>query len=244
MGVIHRGINVIIIIMVDFLNKLKNKFYKHWILPWGACYLMVVPFAWADDNHVHVEQVSSGDNLDLNITQIGYDNEINFTVSHSGNVFNLIQNGSGNYIGWVSYWGSGKGWGGDIDGTDNTENIEQWNGATYGRHIWGNNNEVDVYQNGSHTHWLDVHIDYADHEAHQSGTGSHYAHTYYYGTQDGSVASIMQKDTGSHNAQITLTGSQPTTLNLLQQGATNKSYNLTQNCQTVGGCTVSVTQSD
>ena len=54
----------------------------------------------------------------------------------------------------------------------------------------------------------------------------------------------MQKDTGSHNAQITLTGSQPTTLNLLQQGATNKSYNLTQNCQTVGGCTVSVTQSD
>lgn len=230
--------------MVDFLNKLKNKFYKHWILPWGACYLMVVPFAWADDNHVHVEQVSSGDNLDLNITQIGYDNEINFTVSHSGNVFNLIQNGSGNYIGWVSYWGSGKGWGGDIDGTDNTENIEQWNGATYGRHIWGNNNEVDVYQNGSHTHWLDVHIDYADHEAHQSGTGSHYAHTYYYGTQDGSVASIMQKDTGSHNAQITLTGSQPTTLNLLQQGATNKSYNLTQNCQTVGGCTVSVTQSD
>ena len=230
--------------MVDFLKKLKNKFYKHWILPWGACYLMVVPFAWADDNHVHVEQVSSGDNLDLNITQIGYDNEINFTVSHSGNVFNLIQNGSGNYIGWVSYWGSGKGWGGDIDGTDNTENIEQWNGATYGRHIWGNNNEVDVYQNGSHTHWLDVHIDYADHEAHQSGTGSHYAHTYYYGTQDGSVASIMQKDTGSHNAQITLTGSQPTTLNLLQQGATNKSYNLTQNCQTVGGCTVSVTQSD
>ena len=210
----------------------------------GTLMILLVPFAWAGDNHVHVEQVASGDNLNLNITQIGYDNEINFTVGHSGNVFNLIQNGSGNYIGWVSYWGSGKSWGGDIDGTDNTENIEQWNGATYGRHILGNNNEVDVYQNGSHTHWLDIHIDDADHDAHQSGTGSHYAHTYYYGTQDGSIASIMQKDTGSHNAQITLTGSQPTTLNLLQQGATNKSYNLTQNCMTVGGCTVSVTQSD
>lgn len=234
MGVIHRGINFRIIIMVDFL---KRTFIV------GA-FILISGLTFADDNHVHVEQVASGDNLNLNITQIGYDNEINFTVGHSGNVFNLIQNGNGNYIGWVSYWGSGKAWGGDIDGTDNTENIEQWNGATYGRHILGNNNEVDVYQNGSHTHWLDIHIDDADHDAHQSGTGSHYAHTYYYGTQDGSVASIMQKDTGSHNAQITLTGSQPTTLNLLQQGATNKSYNLTQNCMTVGGCTVSVTQSD
>ena len=99
-----------------------------------------------DDNHVHVEQVGSGDDFTLNIEQIGYGNFIDFSFAHSGNTFNLEQNGSGNSISWVSYWGSGKSWGGDVDGVDNTESVEQWNGATYGRHIWGDDNTVDVYQ--------------------------------------------------------------------------------------------------
>ena len=47
---------------------------------------------------------------------------------------------------------------------------------------------------------------------------------------------------GSHNATITLQGSRPTTLNLIQDSATNQSYTLTQTCVTVGGCTVTVTQ--
>ena len=88
---------------------------------------------------------ASGDDLSLNIEQIGYDNFIDFSFAHSGNnTFNLEQNGNGNSISWVSYWGSGKSWGGDVDGVDNTENVEQWNGATYGRHIWGDDNTVDV----------------------------------------------------------------------------------------------------
>ena len=33
----------------------------------------------ADDNHVHVEQVTDGDNASITATQIGYDNTINFT---------------------------------------------------------------------------------------------------------------------------------------------------------------------
>ena len=66
---------------------------------------------WADENHVHVEQVASGD-VDLNITQKGYDNEIKFTFAHSGNTFNLLQTGNGNSISWVSYWAARKvlGW--------------------------------------------------------------------------------------------------------------------------------------
>ena len=52
----------------------------------------------------------------------------------------------------------------------------------------------------------------------------------------------MQKGNANHNAQIRLQGNQPTTLNLLQQGSTNQSYNLTQTCYTTGGCTVNVTQ--
>jgi len=52
----------------------------------------------------------------------------------------------------------------------------------------------------------------------------------------------MQKGTGAHTATITLTGSQETLLNLLQQGSTNQTYSITQNCVTVGGCNVNVTQ--
>ena len=196
----------------------------------------------SDDNHVHVEQVGSGDNLDINITQIGFDNEINFSFDHQNNVFDLLQSGNGNYIGWVSYWGSGKAWGGDVDGYNNNEYVRQYNGATYGRHIWGNNNDVDVYQNGTHTHNLDIHASDVEHDINQSGSGSHYNHTYFYGSTSTSETTIIQSGTGSHNSQIRLQGNQPTTLNLTQQGGTNQSYNLTQNCYTVGGCTVSITQ--
>ena len=122
-----------------------------------------------DDNHVHVEQVGSGDDLELNIDQMGYGNTIEFSFDHSGNVFNLSQSGNDNYIGWVSYWGSGKSWGGDVDGVNNNEAVMQLNGATYGRHIWGNNNDVDIYQNGTHTHNLDIHVSNVDHDVWQDG---------------------------------------------------------------------------
>ena len=195
-----------------------------------------------DDNHIHVEQVADGDDIELNITQVGFANSIEFSFAHSGNVFNLQQHGNGNSISWVSYWGSGKSWGGDVDGSNNTENIIQYNGATYGRHIWGDENTVDVYQNGSHTHNLDIHADDVEHDLWQDGSGTHYSHVYYYGNTDGSITNLKQEGTANHNAQITLTGAYMTTLNVLQQGSTNQSYNLTQNCQTVGGCTVNVTQ--
>lgn len=206
--------------------------------------LLAVPvFAGpTDDNHVHVEQVATGDDLSLNIEQIGYGNFIDFTVAHSGNTFNLSQNGSGNSISWVSYWGSGKSWGGDIDGVDNTESVEQWNGATYGRHIWGDDNTVDVYQNGTHTHNIDIHVDGVDHEISQSGSGSHYAHIYYYQGADDSESTMTQQGTGSHNAQVKLQGTEHTVFTLLQQGGTNQTYSLTQTCHTVGGCSVSISQ--
>ena len=196
-----------------------------------------------DDNHIHVEQVGgSGDDLSLTISQIGYGNEVQFSFAHANNVFNLTQNGTGNYIGWVSYWGSGKSWGGDVDGSDNIETVLQYDGATYGRHIWGDDNTVDVYQHGSHTFNLDIHADDTNVELWQEGSGSHYAHSYFYGSADGSDVDLTQKDGANHNAQIRLQGTQPTTLNLLQQGSTNQSYSITNTCYTVGGCTVNVTQ--
>ena len=197
---------------------------------------------YADDNHVHIDQVTSGDNLDLEIEQVGFNNKIDFSIDHNGNTFNLQQYGSNNTISWVPYWGSGKSWGGDVDGISNTLNVEQHNGATYGGHIWGNSNQVDIYQHGTHTHYLDIHVDSVDHDVSQSGSGSHYSHIYYYNTSDSSNTSVTQSGNGSHNAQITLRGNQPTTLVLQQLGLTNQSYSLTQNCVTVGGCNITVTQ--
>tara|TARA_B100001564_G_scaffold184585_1_gene155144 strand:- start:2180 stop:2866 length:687 start_codon:yes stop_codon:yes gene_type:complete len=226
--------------MVDFLKKITGTHLGILVI---STFFVAQCFAGpTDDNHVHVEQVADGDNLSLTVNQLGYGNFIEFSVGHSNNTFNLTQNGTGNSISWVSYWGSGKSWGGDVDGSSNTEAVLQHDGATYGRHIWGDNNTVDVYQHGSHTFNLDIHADDTDVELWQEGTGSHYAHSYFYGTADGSVVDLMQKDGANHNAQIRLQGTQPTTLNLLQQGNTNQSYSITNTCYTAGGCTVNVSQ--
>ena len=197
---------------------------------------------YAGDNHVHVEQVNGGDNLSLTATQQGYDNMIQFSTNHANNTFDFLQIGSGNYIGWVSYWGSGKTWGGDVDGTNNDESVLQYDGATYGRHIWGNNNDVDIYQNGTHTHNLDIHVSNVDHDVWQDGQGSHYNQTYFYGSTHGSDTNVSQTGDANHNSQIRIYGNQPVTLNLTQQGSTNQSYILNQSCYTTGGCSITVTQ--
>ena len=207
-----------------------------------SMFLVISQFAKADDNHVHIDQVNTGDDTSLTVTQKGYGNEVEFSFDHQSNTFNLQQYGSNNKISWVPYWGSGYSWGGDIDGVSNTLNIEQHDGATWGGHVWGNSNQVDVYQNGTHTHYLDIHSDYVDHDVLQEGGGSHYAHIWYYGSADGSNTNVQQKGNGNHNASITLQGSQPTVLNLLQDSAISKSYTLTQTCVTVGGCNITVTQ--
>lgn len=226
--------------MVDFLKKINGTHLGIFVI---SLFFTAQCFAGpTDDNHIHVEQVNGGDDVSLTINQLGYGNEVEFSFAHTNNVFNLTQHGTGNYIGWVSYWGSGKSWGGDVDGSDNTETVLQYDGATYGRHIWGDDNTVDVYQHGSHTFNLDIHADDTNVELWQEGTGSHYAHSYFYGSADGSDVDLTQKDGANHNAQIRLQGTQPTTLNLLQQGSTNQSYTLTQTCYTVGGCTVNVSQ--
>ena len=59
---------------------------------------------------------------------------------------------------------------------------------------------------------------------------------------NGNEITAVQKNNGAHTATISLTGSQPTDLSLTQSGNQTQTYSLTQNCQTLGGCNVSVTQ--
>ena len=190
--------------MMDF-----DKNTKYFLIAgWSLFFLLILisDNLYAGDNHVHIEQVNGGDDININASQVGTNNEIRFSTDHNNNTFNLLQYGANNKISWVPYWGSGKGWGGDVDGVSNTLNVEQHDGATYGGHIWGNSNQVDIYQNGTHTHYLDIHVDSVDHDIWQEGSGSHYSHIYYYNVSDSSNTSI------------------------------------TQNCVTVGGCNISVTQ--
>tara|TARA_B100000941_G_scaffold122580_1_gene86316 strand:- start:878 stop:1723 length:846 start_codon:yes stop_codon:yes gene_type:complete len=63
-----------------------------------------------------------------------------------------------------------------------------------------------------------------------------------YTYNDGNNVTGYQSGYATHTANISLTGSSPTTLNLSQQGNSAQSYSLSQNCQTMGGCSISVAQ--
>ena len=59
---------------------------------------------------------------------------------------------------------------------------------------------------------------------------------------DDNVVDYLQDGHGEHTATIVLTGSYGTDLDISQHSNNNQSYSLSQNCQTSGGCTISVTQ--
>ena len=212
----------------------------------GICIAILgFSFANAADNHVHIDQISSGDNLSVDIEQIGYGNLVKFSTAHANNTFNFSQKGNNNTISWVPWWGSGESWGGDVDGTGNEITIEQFtNNSIYGAHVWGNNNTVTIYQDGDGEHevYLDIHANTTDTNVDQEGAGNMYGRIYYYGSSSDSTVDLNQYGTGSHTATITLEGTEETDLTLTQQGATNQSYSLTQNCVTLGGCSITVTQ--
>ena len=213
-------------------------------------------------NSIYLEQIGTSTDTTIDIVQDGNDNAVNLTMEGSDNTLDFNQEGTNNTISWVSYWGSGKAWGGDIDGNDNNITIEQHNNTgsdvnRVGMHIQSNDNTVTV---DLHSGGNVIKI------GQETGTGNadHYAQIYTYGGEnnntfvkqkgngnktlnmtirtDGGTQYVMQKENGAHTATIDLTGTYHTDLTLTQQSSTNQSYTLTQNCQTVGGCTVGVTQ--
>ena len=78
-------------------------------------------------NSIYIEQVGTADDLTLTINQNGNDNSVNLTIAHDDNTLDFHQEGNNNAISWVSYWGSGKNWGGDLDGSNNTLRFKQYN---------------------------------------------------------------------------------------------------------------------
>jgi len=180
-------------------------------------------------NSVNIEQVGTADDFTLTINQDGNNNSVDLSIAHDDNTVDINQVGNNNTVSWVSYWGSGKSWGGDLDGTNNDLKFEQYNTTgsdsnKIGFHIPGNNNEVHACQGatfssstdttcsgttpnseyGGHTINIDIHAhDNNLKIGQETGTNNadHYAQIYYYGG-DNNNTFITQKGNGDKDLRM------------------------------------------
>lgn len=240
------------------IKQIKNKFFKYWILPWGACFLLAMPI-YADDNLITILQ--EGDNFELDITQIGYNNVIKQWTSSEGiegddNTVIIKQaNDRGNandqnIIEIRRVWGDGntlklgQGYHVSTGGVFSIDNSEY--GDTFAHiNITGNNNEVLMSQrtnssSSGHAYWLHVEGDDNDIHTIQREGGSQYINLDIF--NDGNDVDLIQKMDGDHYMSVVLRGTEPTTIGVTQASHSNQSYSITNYCYTVGGCSISVTQ--
>ena len=190
-----------------------------------------------DSNTVNIKQ---GDTLGKNLIEfnvVGNTNTI--TLWQARNPTTGLQDGqesSGHYMGL------------NITGNTNTLSLKQSNdGGTTSGHfayidITGNNNNGTLKQsgNGEKTFFGVVNGNTNVFDISQQGTGSFFDLSL---TGNGHNVTAMQKDAGSHKATVNLTNAGgSSTVNLIQQGSTAQNINITQQCATLSGCSVSVTQ--
>jgi hypothetical protein len=223
--------------------------------------VLCIPMTYADDNEINIPNVS-GNDIEIKINQVGYANTIQCYQTSScytnlpGGELNLVQYNDSGTINKIELW--------HLEGQDN---IIRWGQGVAWDNATSSTYSYDGQEGGGHYARLDVHGDYNHLQGHQTNAGSTSGHTFtslifsdyndiwvrqqYNGAKtinlttynDGNDITLRQKGSwATHVANITLSGTDPTTLNLLQQGTTTQSYSLSQNCATVGGCSVSVTQ--
>ena len=190
-----------------------------------------------DSNTVNIKQ---GDTLGKNLIEfnvVGNTNTI--TLWQARNPTTGLQDGqesSGHYMGL------------NITGNTNTLSLKQSNdGGTTSGHfayvdVTGNTNTGTLKQtgNGEKTFFGIVNGSTNIFDITQQGTGSYFDLAL---TGNGHNVTAMQKDAGSHKATVNLTNAGgSSTVNLIQQGSTAQNINITQQCATLSGCSVSVTQ--
>ena len=235
------------------------------ILFWPLIILAVVIFpllANADDNVISIEQ--SGNNLQLGIDQIGYNNKVEMKDSNSyitatNLSMYLVQVNDSDGINKIIF--------DEFSGTDNQMKLAQgvaWNtldsdtdltwwadGYEGGGHeiditLYGDNNDMAVQQTnqGSTTgHSFDLHLagDGNKVQVKQQSDGDKNLNLTIY--NDYNDVFVRQKgNNASHNANITLDGLYGTDLILKQMSTTNQTYSISIDCMTIGGCNTSVTQ--
>ena len=218
-----------------------------------------LPVFASDDNQITILQ--EGDNFELDIIQIGFDNIIKQWTSSEGidGVDNTViikqarDRGNGtqpNTIELRRLWGDGntlklaQGYQIGTNGNFSIDNSEY--GNTFAHiNITGDNNEVLMTQrtnssSSGHEYWLHLEGDYNDIYTVQREGGSQYINLDIY--NDGNDIDLRQTNNGDHYMSVILRGTEPTDINVYQNGWNNKSYSITNYCYTSGGCNISVTQ--
>jgi hypothetical protein len=221
-------------------------------------FISLISFSAFAENSIYVEQTED-DNLNLKIHQEGDKNIVDMydTSSyiegidmhlHQHNVLNnsltnkieLWHIDSGNSIKW------GQGAATCITCTSFTTDVNDDDiGGQYALiDIHGTGNNIAGTQmnagDGSHSSQLYIWSDNNDIVIKQKNDNDKSLVLYTF--NDDNDVSITQRNSATHSATISLDGSHGTSLSLTQRGNTSQSYSLSQNCQTNGGCSVSVTQ--
>jgi len=216
------------------------------------------------DNEIQIDQ--SGTNFELGIEQVGAKNVIQMldansfnTTTYSGLLFIQYNEGNNdeNTITLDELSGTGNGvkicQGCAFDYPESYTNHDYWydnweaGGHSVDLTMYGDNNGVSVQQTnqgnaGNNGHSFGLHLAGDDNEvtAIQQHDGAKTIDLTIY--NDENDVFIRQKGSGAtHNAVIELDGTYGTDLTLKQFNST-ATYTLYQNCLTVGGCSVTVTQ--
>lgn len=227
-------------------------------------FLCIASFQSYADNEISLEQ--SGTNFSLGIEQIGADNVIEMldnnsyiTTTYSGYLFIqinedainpneiIIDEMSGSNNGVKICQGCAFDYPESYTNHDYTYDVWEAGGHQVKLTMYGDNNGLSVHQTnqgnaGSNGHLMELHLAGDDNEVTtiQQHDGAKSIDLTIF--NDENDVFIRQKGSGStHSAVIELDGIYGTDLTLKQFNST-ATYTLYQNCITVGGCTVSVTQ--
>lgn len=188
-------------------------------------------------NNINIKQ---GDGVGKNLIEfsvVGNSNQV--TVLQARNPVTGLQDGSesgGHYMGLT------------VNGSTNTLSLKQSNdgGSSSGHFAYvdvtGDNNTGTLKQsgNGEKTFFGIINGSGNVFDISQQGTGSYFDLSL---VGNGHSVTANQKDAAYHKATVNLTNAGgPSTVNLVQQSSTAQNINITQQCATLGGCSVSITQ--
>ena len=227
-----------------------------WLIMLGMTYSLATI---ADDNEITIKQ--DGDDFELDIIQIGYDNIIKqWTASEgiSGDDNTIIikqsrDRGTGtepNVLEIRRVWGDrntlklAQGYHIGTNGNFSHDGSEY--GDTFAHiNITGDDNNVLMTQrtnssSSGHEYWLHLEGDNNDIYTVQREGGSQYINLDIY--NDDNNIDLIQKMAGDHYMSVILRGTEPTTIGVIQSSNQNQSYSITNYCYTTGGCSINVTQ--
>ena len=198
-------------------------------------------YQFGGENTVKMKGVNSyinnADNLNINITQFQNannisENQILFDELTGNN--NNLRLGQGVHL---------------DDSSDTTFATDNWEGGGHYIEIdlYGNNNNIAGYQknNGNGAHTMNLHLAGSNNDVwwYQKQDGGKTLNLTIYNS-DNDVNITQRGNHDTHTANITLDGTYGTDFTLHQKATSGAAFNYTisQNCVTLGGCTVSVTQ--